>query len=59
MQTVDTATHSISDMPKRAKTPVKPLNERDLGDAYFISLIEEAVKSERVSLEEVMEVLEQ
>ena len=58
MQTANTTPRSVSHTPKRPQTPAKPLNERDMGDAYFISLIEEAVKSERVSFEEVMKVLE-
>ena len=57
MQTVDTATRSISHMHKRAKKPVNPLNESDLGDAYFIALIEEikaGLKTPDVSHKEVL-----
>jgi hypothetical protein len=45
--------------PKRTQTPVKPKNARDLGDEYFISLIEDGLQSEDVSLDEVMSFLRQ
>ena len=39
---------------RRIRTFSKPTAERDFGDEYAISLIEEAVKDERVSREQVM-----
>ena len=39
---------------RRIRTLSKPKVERELGDEYAISLIEEAVKAERVSREQVM-----
>jgi len=49
--------HYIPDFSKRIKQPANLSSTRDLGDAYFISLIEEALKSESVSLDEVMNTL--
>jgi len=61
---MQTATATIQNMPritKRAETPItKPVSRaeaRRLGDEHAISLIEEAVKAESVSLDEVFKVL--
>jgi len=45
--------------PKHLKTPTKPLKERDLGDAYFISLTKQIIEGHKpsVSLEKVEEAL--
>ena len=43
--------------PKFTKTPTKPVNTRDSGDAYFMSLIDEikrGLKTPSVNREEVM-----
>jgi len=44
---------------KRNVTLEKTTDARELGDAHFISLIEEGLKTESVSLDEVMNVLKQ
>jgi len=58
MATAVTTAESIPYTSKRDTTQVKPAvnasEKRRLGDEYAISLIEEAIKSERVSREEVM-----
>jgi len=45
-------------IPKNVKINLNPATAKKLGDAYFISLIEEGLKSEKVSLEELMRVLD-
>ena len=50
MEVAATATRAIP----RAKTPIKSLGTRDLGDEYAISLIDEGLRSGRVSREQVM-----
>ena len=57
METAVITPRNIPYIPKRAQTPVKPLSSaetRRLRDEYAISLIDEALKEERVSFEEVM-----
>ena len=57
METAVITPRNIPYIPKRGQTPAKPLSpaeSRRLRDEYAISLIDEALKEERVSFEEVM-----
>ena len=60
MQTATVTTPVMSGTKKCAESPVNPLSRaeaRRLGDLHAISLIEEAVKSKSVSIEDVFKVL--
>ena len=50
---------AIEPRVRRTRTFTKPKTARDLGDEYFISLIEEGLKSEYVSEEEIMKILDE
>ena len=47
----------LLDLAKRIGAPAKTIDTEEMRDAYMVSLIEDGLKTESVSREEVMKVL--